>query len=135
MSDLVPELSKKTNPSNASGVLAYIYETIVKRLIPNGERKSSIFSTLLDKFCTDPTIISRYDDRTKLTTFRGNLVRRLTGDSLSWKMFITGLRVLRIPKFDIKFTIYVTPTRTEEFEFTVNLAGVEHDTDLDDREE
>jgi len=130
--ELLPEINKRTNPSSAGSVLSYMYEQMVKRLIPNGERKSAIYSTLLDKFCTDPTIANRYDNRAKLTTFRGNLVRRLTADTLTWKRLIVGLRVLRIPKFDVRFRLYVTPTRIEDFEFTVNLAGVENDTDLTD---
>lgn len=50
-----------------------------------------------------------------------NTMKRLSGPNLSWIAFILFLRVLRIPKVDVRFTLHLRSGEKVNHEFTINL--------------
>lgn len=112
--DTDKQISRSRNP------LAKMYRTILLDLAIN----HSSIDHYLNQYLDDPRLRIPKNSKDR-SSERGNLLKQLGKDSLSWKIFTKGLRLLR-PKH-IKFTIEFTNQRGETTSHSIDLEGIEDD--------
>ena len=86
-------------------ILARIFRKLLIKLAIN----SYSLGALVDQWVSETTPPK---DRNEQTDLRGNILKQLTDDTMSVKVFLTGLRVLRI--VDVRFKVTVVYDSKEE---------------------
>jgi hypothetical protein len=79
-------------------ILARIFRKLLIKLAIN----SYSLSALVDQWVSETTPPK---DRNEQTDLRGNILKQLTDETMSVKVFLTGLRVLRIVSVRFKVTV------------------------------
>lgn len=84
------------------GHLAYIFQCVATK---SGSNTLSRWGNLMHEFVTDPTNHIAQNRRDQ-TSARGNLTKEFVKRSMTWKVFLKGLKFLQFYKFELTFRFY-----------------------------
>lgn len=110
--DTDKQISRSRNP------LAKMYRTILLDLAIN----HSSIDHYLNQYLDDPRLRIPKNSKDR-SSERGNLLKQLGKDTLSWKIFTKGLRLLR-PKH-VRFIVEFTDQRDKTTRHIVDLEGID----------
>lgn len=114
--DTDKQISRSTNP------LAKMYRTILLDLAID----HSSIDHYLNQYLDDPNLRIPKNSKDR-SSERGNLLKQLGKDTLSWKIFSKGIRLLR-PK-RVRFTIEFTDQRDRTTKHNIDLEGISDSVD------
>lgn len=126
LKDIILDTDKQVGSSK--NALAKLYRTI---LLEKGIGHSKIDHYLV-KYLDDPMLGAPKSSKDR-SSERGNLLKQLGKDAITWKIFLKGLRLLR-PK-RIRITIAFTDQLDETTVHSVDIEGyadIDEDVDGDD---
>ena len=108
--------NENSKSGSAGRLLAVMFEKI--RLMRHAEPKALI--SRIDNFISNPANGIKQDKRFKSST-RGNMLRELAADTMTWNVFCRALRVLNYPKFDFVIRIKHINGKVTEHSIPVDM--------------
>ena len=114
----MPPIEPDIKTGTADSILAGLWRQIKKELSVDDVKIES----LVDSYATliHP---KNHEDRIQ---FRGNLRSELSKDTMTWKTFMKGIRVLRVVKMEIYFTLHHV-TLVSQHKLTIDLSSQEEE--------
>jgi len=123
--DDIKLLKERIRSGGQESVLASLFRSIIFDLGIGIER----FNVLVERYMVRAHLPTNLKEASSV---RGNLRKELLKPSMSWKVFIKGLKFLNIKKFDLNVTLYHASGRTTEHSKVVILDPTAGETEEDE---
>ena len=114
--------------SSSTNALAKLYRTMLLELGVNAQNIEHFTKRYLD----DQEAFKRITAKDR-SSVQGNLIKQLGQDSISWKIFMKGINLLRPQK--VTFTVTFTDQRGKTTIHSVNLTGIKDDNTEEEEDE
>ena len=73
--------------------------------VDNKQHLQEVISDMVDKFIKNPINGINSTDRAQSSNTRGNIFKEITSGSITWKVFVKGLRILGFSDCEITFKL------------------------------
>lgn len=81
-----------------------ILANLFRKILSSNDVRSDRFNSLLERYITRANIPSNIKE---VSSVRGNLKKELTKTSMSWKVFIKGIKFLGVKRFDLIIRLHM----------------------------
>lgn len=112
-----------TKSGSTSSILTRLFRSVQHYVIqPYGtnQKTGPKWYKLMDDYLSDSRNCIGQNKRDR-SQHRGNLIKELSRDEMSWKVFTKGLRFLSVVKFEITITAHHSDNTISEHKEIVNL--------------
>jgi len=106
---LIRQGKGKSEPSGVKGQLAALYRSILDDISMNTMWWENLMNEFLSDYAKGVTA-----SRKKITSMRGNLIKELGKDEMTWKVFYKGLRYLQPIRAEFSVRIHWRSKRITE---------------------